>query len=1023
LRALLFILLYGFVLQNVLRAQIVINEVSSAGTVNFVDEDNEAQDWIELYNTSSTTINLEGYELINSEGNEAYSWIFPDVNIPPNSHLTVFCSEKNRRVWFDHWEVPVYPNVLWRYFVGTAEPPVDWREISFNDSGWLIGQGGIGYGDGDDSTVIPASLSVYMRKSFFIADTSIIPTAALLIDFDDAFVAYLNGVEIARYGIGVYGDHPAYNTLAYDEHEAQMYQTGNISAAYFIDPVLLDSAIRPGNNVFSIQVHNHADGLDDLTALPYFLIGVSNTSVTYFPFPANIHLHTNFNLNSTGQTIQLKNPSGTLIDQITTEGMQMNNSRGRSPDGATNLCLFDTPSPDTTNLISNCFAGYANAPVFTLDAGFYNGSQVVGISSTTPGVIKWTNNGDDPVLSSTTYTSAISIDSNQVLRARLFPTDPNLLPSKIATNSYFIDENITLPVISLTSDNYNLFDWNYGIYVLGPNADITAVPFMGANFWQGWERPANIEYFDKTHNPIFETNSGIKIQGNYSKAWPQRGFSVKAKDNYGGETIHYKLFKDKPWIDKVKSFNIRNAGSDWSTAHMRDRLNQTIAQVSNVETMAGFPCVLFINGQYWGVYEIREKQDEDYLENNARVNTNYIDFLQFDGSIIEGTNQHFLEMANYIASTDMSVQSNYDSAKAMLDIENFCDYFITETYVVNIDWLGSYTNNIKFWRPTSPVGKWRYILWDTDLSLGMFPSFGGSFTTDMLDVAIHPTTANPHSLILASLLNNSNFKNYFVNRYADLMNTSLLPSNYQETAEAFETEMLPEMNRHFALWGGTSPIPGFVGRSDNTSDWQSNVDSLVWFVQNRLPYARYYIQQQFSLTKQVETVLSAYPENAGLIKINTIQPEPLPWSGIYYDGVPVTMTAVPNPGYLFLYWKSNTIIANENYNQTITLNVDSNDVFTAYFEEIGNYFAAFPNPFSDVVKVIYDISPSQQAELALYDVTGRMIKSYFNYSVFQTEGRHEMEITKGDLPTSAGIYFLKFSTEHQSQTIPLVRTK
>src|SRR5207237_1951507 len=127
-----------------------------------------------------------------------------------------------------------------------SEPSYTWRDISFNDAGWSTGIGGIGYGDGDDSTVIAPTTSLYMRKSFTVADTSKIPTTALLLDYDDGFVAYLNNVEIARANVGVYGDHPAYNTYAYNEHEATQYQNGNFSGAFFIDPHVVDSALKPG---------------------------------------------------------------------------------------------------------------------------------------------------------------------------------------------------------------------------------------------------------------------------------------------------------------------------------------------------------------------------------------------------------------------------------------------------------------------------------------------------------------------------------------------------------------------------------------------------------------------------------------------------------------------------------------------------------------------------------------------------------------------------------------------------------
>lgn len=1005
-------------------SQIVINEVASASTIGFVDEDGDQEDWIEFYNTTGTAINMQGYTISIVENAKTKTWTFPNIYIKPYGYLTVFCSEKNRTAWFDHWEVPVYANNPWKYFVGTSNPPSNWRDVNFNDTPWATGPGGIGYGDGDDSTIIPVCNSVFMRKSFTIADTSKIATCALLLDLDDGFVAYLNDVEIGRFNLGAYGDHPIYNVSAYDEHEAQMYQNGNFTAGFFISPDLVDSAIRPGNNVLAIQTHNYVSGMDDLSCIAYFLLGVSDTTVTYFPFPADIHLHTSFNLNSSGQLMTLKDASGNVLDQQSIGPMQMDHSRGRKPDGSSAWCLFNAATPDTSNNTSTCYSGYANTPVISLNAGFYSGTQTVSITSTTPGTIRWTNDGNDPDLFSSIYSGPISIDSNQVLRARVFPSNISTLPSLITTNTYFINESITLPVVSLTSDPYNLFDWYYGIYVLGPYADTVNIPYQGANFWQGWERPANIEYFDGQNKFQFEISSGIKIQGNFSKAWPQRGFTVKAKDNYGGSKINYVLFPDKPFITSYKSFNIRNAGSDWNTCHMRDRFNQkSVQNKTDIDMMDGRPCVLFINGQYWGVYELRERQDENYIEDNSGVNKNYIDYLQFDGDIIAGSNKPFFDMVGFITTNSMAVEQNYDSAKQMLDIDNFCDYFITETYIVNTDWLGAYTNNIKFWRPNSPPGKWRYVLWDTDLSMGFLPSWGGDFTTDFLDVAINPSTWNPHSGMLNSLLQNPEFKNYFVNRYADLMNTIFHPLNVRNRAYGFRDEMLPEMTRHFNLWGGTSPWPAAIGRSYDVPSWFVNIDSLCYFSDNRIVYARNYIQAQFNLVKQVDVTLDTYPAGAGEIKISTIIPDSFPWTGVYFDGVPVTMTAIPKPGYKFIYWRSNSVIQGENKNGSITYNIDTNDVFTAYFEPLENYFAAFPNPFSNTLTIVYELPDQQQAELAIYNLLGQKVEVLVPFTTFQNAGVHTLILDPVALGLSNGVYILEFKTAGYRQTIKLVHAK
>jgi hypothetical protein len=1002
-----------------LNAQIVINEVSSATVSTFLDEDGDQEDWIEFYNTSTTAVNMNGYTISREEEGDVKTWKFPSIIIKPNNYLTLFCSNKNRSSYFDHWEVPVYAANPWKYFLGIfSGPSANWRSLTFNDASWQTGIGGIGYGDADDSTITPAAYSVFMRRNFYIADTSIIPTALLLLDYDDGFVAYLNDVEIARSNIGVYGDHPVYNASAYDEHEATAYQNGSFSGAYFIEPAVIDSALKPGNNVFSIQVHNFTAGMNDLSAIPYFLIGVNDTTITYFPFPADVNLHSNFDLKSTGQVLTLKNAFGNIVDQKSIGAMTINNTYGRRPNGANNWYYFETPTPDTTNNTSAYYTNYVSIPFFSLPAGFYPSARTTTLS-TMSGIVRYTTDGSDPTQASPIYTSPILIDSTMVIRARVYSSNPMELPGEIITNTYFINEEITLPVVSLTSDPFNLFDYNYGIYELGPNAG-TDIPFHGANFWQGWERPANIEYFDEEGRPAFETPSSIAIQGNYSKAWPQRGFAVRTDENYKGKTIKYPLFPGKPEVTEFKSFNIRNAGSDWNTCHMRDRFNQKNAQKStHLDVMDGRPCVLFINGKYWGVYELREKQDKHYIESNSDSHPDHIDFLQFNGSIIEGSNKGFLEMVDFIDSADMSTTVNYNKAKTMLDIENFADYFITETYIINYDWLGSYTNNIKFWRPNNPVGKWRYVLWDTDLSLGFSSSWDPD--TDFLNTAIDPPTSNPHSKMLKSMLDNVEFRNYFVNRYADLMNTIFQPQEMKNNAYALRDEMLPEMTRHFGKWGNTSPSPSWIGRANNVVEWKEEIDYMLSFGNQRIGYAREHIKEQFDLVKEVAVTLNVYPPGAGKIIINTITPGSLPWTGVYFDGVPVIVNAVGNNGYEFSHWTAGNL-TEKNYTESMKLNISSNDTLKAFFNDLENSFTVYPNPFNNMLTINYELETDAQVGINLYTVIGQEIAEIVSPASFQKKGNHTVNYDVNNLNLAQGIYFIQFESRESVKTVKLVRS-
>jgi len=192
----------------------------------------------------------------------------------------------------DHWETVIYDYHEWKYFVGWSEPPVQWRTFSFDDSSWSLGPGGIGYGDDDDRTdiseepgfEIPYPLSLYLRKTFTIYDTSVILFAVLNIDFDDAFVAYINDVEVARVGVGAIGDYPAYNQPAYELHEATMYQ-GQDPEYFMINKEMLRDCLVEGENILAIQVHNYNNTSSDMSSITFFSVGLSDGSSYYSSVP------------------------------------------------------------------------------------------------------------------------------------------------------------------------------------------------------------------------------------------------------------------------------------------------------------------------------------------------------------------------------------------------------------------------------------------------------------------------------------------------------------------------------------------------------------------------------------------------------------------------------------------------------------------------------------------------------------------------------------------------------------------
>lgn len=223
----------------------------------------------------------------------------------------------------NHWEMVVSANDSWQYFPGNSEPPAEWPNTDFDASTWLTGTGGIGYGDGDDGTIISPVLSVFLRTTFSLTDTSIISWAVLNVDYDDAFVAYLNGHEIARANIGEYGIRPSYNMGATDQHEAQMY-TGGAPDRYIIHRDTLKKYMIEGGNVLALQVHNTDLNSSDLSSNTFLFVGIEDASTTYREVPS---WFTDPLTEKTNLPILLINTNGaTIVDE---------------PKITANLCVID----------------------------------------------------------------------------------------------------------------------------------------------------------------------------------------------------------------------------------------------------------------------------------------------------------------------------------------------------------------------------------------------------------------------------------------------------------------------------------------------------------------------------------------------------------------------------------------------------------------------------------------------------------------------------------------------------------
>lgn len=895
--------------------QIVINEVCSHNTSDTTDEENKYEDWIELYNSGAAPVNLNGYRIADQTPDPSV-WNLPDITLDPGSHFVLFASEKNRKVKIHHWETAVKETDTWKYTAPANDPPANWKQTGFNDATWMSGTGMIGYGDGDDVTILPnGTIAVFMRKAFAVADTSKLLQAILHIDYDDAFVAYLNGVEVARANIK--NITPSRWDQAEAEREALVYKGGKYEK-YTIQKEMLKNTLVNGVNILAVQCHNQSivGTKEDMTIRTFLSFGMKDSGSQFSPTPSWFNeplqaFHTNFKLSNSGsEKLRLISPAATLIDMITIPEMRANNSYGRYPDGSSAWNVYINPTPGFIN--PSGYSGYCNDTItFSVEGGFYPSSQTLTLGGASE--IHYTLDGTDPTYSSPLYTAPLTISSTTVVKAACFSN--TLAAPGVYTKTYFINENIDLPVFSISVNPDDFFNPQTGIYVLGPDADSSNMPNYGANFWFDWERPVHIEFFDKQKYKCFEVDADARIFGNYSRWLPMKSLAIIMSNKYDAPEINYQLFPYKN-ITTFKSFVLRNSGGDFNTTHFLDGLIQMRAfGKTALDIQAYRPSVVFINGQYWGIHNIREKLNENYVEANSGVDADKVDLLDSWAKQIEGDNNIYYLWWNAV-NNNMSIPSNFNMIADSFDLDNMIDYFATEIYISNWDWP---VNNIKAWRPQTGSRKYRYILWDTDLSLGLFNLQDASLNQLGRVKNSVNLDMGPHAEIFFSLTKNIAFRNRFINRSADLMNTIFTPADFSQLLYRLRDSIANEMPRHLARWGTTETY------------WNGQINGRIDFINARPAAARSQMVSEFNLVKQVDVTLNVMPAGAGIIKMNTIYPDTYPWTGVYFDGVPVTITAIPNPGYTFSEWKAPVLIPSGNPNKSITLNVNLNETFTAYF--------------------------------------------------------------------------------------------
>ncbi|MBS1533431.1 MAG: putative Ig domain-containing protein, partial [Bacteroidetes bacterium] len=802
---------------SVLHAQnIVINELMASNTASIQDEDNSREDWIELHNKGSVSVNLLGYG-ISDDPALPFKWTFPNVSIAAGQYLIVWASDKNRAVAGQ----PLHTNFK---ISGSGE-----ALYLTNASGTTI--------DTSPAANLPANVS-YGRLP--------------------------NG-------------------------------TG-----------------------------------------PFVFFGT--------PTPNTVN-------SSTGYSGTLNPPTFSQNAGFYTTGFSLNLSTAEP--GTTILYTLDGSEPDENNLSGTTYTyknqyietpGQSSGPLLNNSYRTFQYSAPLSISDRT------SQPNDLAAMSSTfsfnpTYIPSFNVFKSTTVRAKVIK--PGYLPSPIITKNYFItplgSSKYTFPVVSINLNEDRFFGYDNGIFVAGKDFDLwraanpngSAKTSQRGNYYLevNDERSANLSYF-VNGNEVINQEVGLKIRGGVSRRFQSKSLTVYARSDYGDDDLDYNFFSNLPYT-AYERLTLSNSGGDFFSTMFRDAFLHDLCKELYPEKEAYQPTIAFVNGEYWGILNMRERYDDNYFK---RVyNTSAVDFLENDSVVKEGDATHYTAMVNYLNSHSLSTQANYDYIKTQLDPENVADYFIANIFFQNEDWPN---NNMFFWRnkiaaynPAAPYGldgRWRYMFHDMDNSMSFV---FGDYTSNSLQIATSVDTApnylNPaySTLVLRKLLTNTGFKNDFINRFADLLNTSFLTNRTVTRLHEMSAVVRPEITAHSARWKAPSSL----------SSYDSDIDYEEEFLTERPTWQRDHIRSVFSIQSNITATLNVNDAAQGYIKMNTINiaqgtpgitaANPYPWSGIYFKNIPVKLKAIAKPGYIFSHWSG----ASTSTDAEITLTPSANFSITANF--------------------------------------------------------------------------------------------
>lgn len=504
-------------------------------------------------------------------------------------------------------------------------------------------------------------------------------------------------------------------------------------------------------------------------------------------------------------------------------------------------------------LLPQMLLAQGDGVTFSKNGGFYKEPFSLSLQCEEGCQIHYTTNGSTPTVTSALYESPLFLNEQLysksdiytiqtaidelfykpesvrhciTLRAAAFDDEGNRV-GPVVTQSYFIRslgcDTHGLPVMAICADSLDLFDYETGILVPGVHFDPNDVYWTGNYYESGreWERLVNVEYYEFSDNKGINQRAGLRTHGGTARRGLQKGMKLYAREEYGSKRFKHGFFDDIP-NDSFKHLVLKPFIDQWFVSGIQDDITNHMAHGLNVESLASRPTVLFLNGEYWGVYYLREKPDAHYLEDHFDHPDNEFNIIgDWYGQVEDGDNADFVAMMHWLQNADLTESENYERLCSWIDLDCFIDYYCLEMFIGNNDWPA---NNMRCyqWRD----GQWRWIFFDGDDALLKldFDVFYNATTTDNLG---WPTDARS-TLMFRKLLENENFEIRFLNRLEELMATQFSYASTKPLYEAAANLVRDEMTQQAERFN----------RPRHLHDWESKIATIDDFLKHRVENMR-----------------------------------------------------------------------------------------------------------------------------------------------------------------------------------------